>query len=153
MRALKSLLCLTLLLSSSAFAGAWDVGAFDNDDALDWVWELTESDDLAPLAQAFDEVLRSPRYIEAPSASIAIAAAEVLAALRGNPLDVLPDEVTGWVEGRRLAPDSRMTEKAINAIRMILDEEVSELAQLWADSPELADDWRAGVEDLLRRLQ
>lgn len=146
-------LCLSLFASPGALAGAWDIGPFENDDALDWVWELTDSDGLAPLNRAFDDVLRSPRYVEAPSASIAIAAAEVLAALKGTARDELPDEVTQWVEGRRLKADSRTVEKAVNAIRLIMDDEVSELAQLWADAPELAEDWRASLEDLLERLQ
>lgn len=145
--------CLMLLAGAGAFAGAWDIGPFENDDALDWVWELTESVDGTPLNRAFDDVLRSPRYVEAPSASIAIAAAEVLAALKGEARDGLPDEVTEWVQGRKLAADARMTEKAVNAIKLVMDEEVSELAQLWADAPELAKDWRASLEDLLKRLQ
>ena len=148
-----ALFCLSLFCSPAAIAGAWDIGPFDNDDALDWVWELTESDDLAPLNRAFDDVLQSPRYVEAPSASIAIAAAEVLAALKGDAIDGLPDDVSQWVEGRRLKADSRIVEKAVNAIRLIMDEEASELAQLWADAPQLAEDWRASLEDLLKRLQ
>ena len=144
--------CLLLFSGPTAFAGAWDIGPFDNDDALDWVWELTDSSDLAPLDRAFDDVLRSPRYVEAPSASIAIAAAEVLAALKGSARDGLPDEVTEWIEGRKLAADGRLTEKAVDAVKLIMDDEVSELAQLWGDAPELAEDWRASLEDLLQRL-
>ena len=145
-------LCLSLMSGPAALAGAWDIGPFDNDDALDWVWELSDSSDLAPLNRAFDDVLRSPRYVEAPSASIAIAAAEVLAALKGSARDGLPDEVAEWVEGRKLAADGRLTEKAVDAVKLIMDDEVSELAQLWADAPGLAEDWRASLEDLLQRL-
>ena len=146
-------LCLSLFASPGALGGAWDIGPFENDDALDWVWELTDSSDVSPLNRAFDDVLRSSRYVEAPSASTAIAAAEVLAALKGKARDGLPDEVTQWVEGRKLPADNRITEKAVNAIRLVMDDEVSELAQLWADEPELAEDWRASLEDLLERLQ
>ena len=80
-------------------------------------------------------------------------AAEVLAALRGEARDGLPDEVTTWVEGRKPPADSGLSLKATRAIKLIMDEDVSELAQLWSDAPELAKDWRAGLEDLLLRLQ
>lgn len=151
-RQIMTAICL-VSLSGSSLAGAWDVGPFDNDDALDWVWELTDSDDLSALDRAFEQVLRSPEYVEAPTASIAIAAAEVLAAVRGQPADGLPDEVVDWVQGHRLKADERLATRASKAIERIMDDDISELAQLWADSPELASAWRSGLKDLLGRLQ
>ncbi len=142
-----------LLLSGLALAGGWDVGPFDNDDALDWVWELTESDDLSAVDYALDAVSESPAYIEAPTASMAIAAAEVLAALKGNARDGLPDEVAGWVESHDLDVNEELAGKARRAVKLIMDDETSELAQLWADSPELANAWRSDLEGLLDRLQ
>ena len=151
----KRLLAVTcmLLFCGPAFAGAWDTGPFDNDDALDWVWELTDSTDLSVLNRALDDVVRSPGYIDAPYASMALAAAEVLAAIRGNPRDGLPDEVADWVSRYDLTPPDGMTEKAQRAIELILDTNISELAQLWGDSPELASAWRKDLEGLLHRLQ
>lgn len=31
------------LVAPNAFAGAWGVGSFDNDDALDWIAELEKT--------------------------------------------------------------------------------------------------------------
>ena len=75
----------TLTWAGFATAGAWDTGPFDNDDALDWVWELSESNDLAVIEATLESAANSSGYLEAPTASMAIAAAEVVAALRGNP--------------------------------------------------------------------
>ncbi len=151
----RSLVSLTLLLflSSPVLAGGWDAGPFDNDDALDWVWELTESNDLSAVEMALDGVLESPGYIEAPTASMAIAAAEVLAALAGNPAEGLPDDVAGWVKAHELNVSTDMTAKARKVIKLVADDEASELAQLWADAPELANAWRASLESLEQRLQ
>lgn len=141
------------MFCATALAGGWDTGPFDNDDALDWVWELTDTDDLSAIDRALNGVLESPGYIEAPTASMAIAAAEVLAALAGNPAGALPDEVSNWVDAHDLAVSADMAAKARKVIRLVMDEEASELAQLWADAPALANAWRSGVEDLRRRLQ
>ncbi|MDJ0919426.1 MAG: DUF4259 domain-containing protein [Woeseiaceae bacterium] len=142
-----------LVFSGAAFAGGWDTGPFDNDDALDWVWELAESDDLSVIDAALDGVIESPGYIEAPTASMAIAAAEVLAALAGRPADALPDEVSSWVDSHDLDVNADIAAKARKVIRLIMDNETSELAQLWGDAPPLASAWRAGLDNLAKRLE
>jgi hypothetical protein len=142
-----------LLLSGLVLAGGWDVGPFDNDDALDWVWELTESDDLSSIDHALQTVLDTSDYIEAPDASMAVAAAEVVAALKGKPRAQLPDEVDVWVKDHDLIVDESTSQKARKAIELIMDDGSSELAQLWSDAPELADAWRADLANLLQRLQ
>ena len=57
--------------------GTWGEGVFENDDAADWVEELLDStreEQLESIESAFAEVLNSTDYVEAPDASIAIAA-------------------------------------------------------------------------------
>ena len=48
----KLLPILALFASQTALSGAWDVGAFDNDDALDWVIEVSESGDIDDVRSA-----------------------------------------------------------------------------------------------------
>lgn len=79
--------------SSSVYGGAWGPGAFENDDALDWTWELESSRGSSVLVSAFERVVSSAGYIEAPDCSAAIAAAEVVAALRAKPHAQLPENV------------------------------------------------------------
>ena len=65
--------------------GAWGFGSFDNDDAADFLADATESGDLSLVRGALDNVLTSTEYVEAPDASQAIAAAEIVAAALGRP--------------------------------------------------------------------
>jgi hypothetical protein len=53
--------------------GAWGAGAFDNDDALDWLSELGDSPDFALGRAALD--VTALEYLEAPEGSAALAAA------------------------------------------------------------------------------
>ena len=141
------------LCSFSAFAGGWDVGPFDNDDALDWVWELSESNDLSVVEEAVQSAISTSGYLEAPTASIAVAAAEVVAALKGQPRAQLPDEVTSWVASNQLEVDDQLVKAARQAIVHVKNSESSELAQLWSDSEELLNQWHKDLADLERRLR
>ena len=85
--------------------------------------------------------------------TMAIAAAEVVAALLGNPYPDLPDEVANWVDGKSLAADSALVEAARKAIDAVQDAETSELAQLWSDDPESLAAWRNSLADLANRLR
>ncbi len=142
-----------LIWAGSALAGAWDTGSFDNDDALDWVWELSESSDLSVVEQALNAAANSSGYLEAPTASMAIAAAEVVAALRGNPRSELPPEVTDWIQTHPVVVSDDLLKITRRAIENIKEVESSELAQLWSDSDELARAWHADLADLVQRLQ
>lgn len=141
-----------LIFAGSAFAGAWDTGSFDNDDALDWVWELSESNDLSVVSDALQSAAVTSGYLEAPTASMAIAAAEVVAALRGSPRPELPAEVADWVSAHPLAVGDDLVRTARKAIENIKNVESSELAQLWSESDEMAEVWLADLGDLLQRL-
>ena len=136
-----------------ATAGAWDTGPFANDDALDWVWELSESNDASVIETALSSAANSSGYLEAPTASMAIAAAEVVAALRGNPRPELPEDVTTWVQNHDVAVEDDLLKIARQAIENIKKKESSELAQLWVDSEDLMDAWLKDLDDLLTRLQ
>lgn len=142
-----------LVWSSSVLAGAWDTGSFDNDDALDWVWELSESDDLSAVENAVSAAANASDYLEAPTASMAIAAAEVIAALKGNPGPNLPQEVAEWVQANQIAVGEGVLKAARKAIENIKNVEMSELAQLWSKSADLSEVWRADLDDLLQRLE
>ena len=69
--------------------GAWSHEPFGNDDANDWAYELEDTEDLSHIEAALDVVLDSDGYLEAPEASCAIAAVEVLAKLLGKEADSL----------------------------------------------------------------
>ncbi len=133
--------------------GTWGVNAFENDTALDWVWELEESEDLSVVMAALEGPLAddADEYLEAPVCEMALAAAEIVAALKGNPPEKLPLEADDWVKRNRgrLKVDQELIETAHDAIARVVAD--SELRELWDESEELAA-WEKALESLQKRL-
>lgn len=128
---------------------SWGFGSFENDDAADWAADLAEMGEVALIDEALERVLDAESdYIEAPDASCALAAAEVVAALQGRPGFDLPDELRSWVEGKP-SPEGAVVKKARQAVAAI--KKGSELRDLWEESDSL-EDWQPIVDDLERRL-
>jgi len=95
--------------------GAWSHESFGNDDACDWVAQLEECNDLSFVESTLDALLAvGDDYLEAPEASQAIAAAEVVARLRGNlgTQDAYSKDVDAWVGRVRLKPSPLLIGKA-----------------------------------------
>jgi len=128
--------------------GAWGIGNFDNDDVADWLAELIESDGTDIVVPALEEAT-ADGYLEAPVCSIALAAAEVIAALLGNAGKALPDEVRKWVARNDTEIPHELLSLARAAVMRIKDD--SELQELWQDSDDFAQ-WVALQDDLLNRL-
>ena len=127
--------------------------SFDNDDAVDWLASLSRSTDLRPIQTALEAVTRlePASYLEAPEASAAVAAAEVVAALGGHPAANLPSDVTAWVEAHRqrgVTDDLRALARRA-AARV---EASSELRDLWDESDDGGANWRRQLGDLQMRL-
>jgi len=130
--------------------GTWDSGSFDNDEAMDWVYELEEADDFSILAESFETVIEqrddSP---DETDCAIAICAAEVVAGLFNNPADDLPAEVVSWIEDQPTPPES-LRKLARTSLRVILQD--SGLKELWEET-DIYHEWEESVRDLLTRLQ
>jgi hypothetical protein len=84
-----------------------------------------------------------------PDGSIAIAAAEVVAAARERPCPSGPDEVKAWVAVNGLTVEANDALLAVAALDRVLADD-SELRDLWAEVH--ADRWRKEVLELRRRL-
>jgi hypothetical protein len=133
--------------------GTWAADAFGNDDAADWAGELDGAEDLAPIEAAIDRVLEvGDDYLEAPEATVALAAIEVVACLLGRPATKAgyPESVERWVADSDLAPPPELVEQSLAVIARILGED-SELQALWEDSDD-HEDWLAAMADLRARL-
>lgn len=131
--------------------GAWGALAFDNDDACDWAGDLDAVKDFSLVEAAFDTV-ESAAYIEAPDASNALAACEVVAraAGRGGYQNSYTEGVDAWVARVGLKPSPALLRRSLGVITRILGDK-SELRELWDDS-ENPQEWRDAVEELRRRL-
>ena len=129
--------------------GAWGLGSFENDDALDWVIDLESTSDMTLISDTLSVVNESEEdYLDASDSSFPIVAAEVVAALGGKPADELPDEVVKWVQGKG-EPGPDLVSGAKQAISAVLDS--SELKELWEETDEF-EIWVNDVESLLERL-
>lgn len=131
--------------------GAWSHEPFGNDDALDWACGLEGADDLSLVEEAIERALDADEYLEAPEASEAVAAVEVLAKLlgRGTQADSYTEQVDEWVKSVSVKPSAALLDKANRALERILGEN-SELRELWEGSG--AQEWLNSIAALQRAI-
>jgi len=133
--------------------GTWGTGSFENDDAADFMIDVLDSGDLSLIREALDNVLTSTEYVEAPDATLAIVAAEIVAAARGRPTLAAQQEpgLADWLAHVRPSIDADLVRQARDALARILAEN-SELRELWEETDE-APAWRAVMDELATQLQ
>jgi Domain of unknown function (DUF4259) len=132
--------------------GAWGCGPFENDDALDWVAELGDSDDPGfpeRVLRELDELTR----IGSREGGAGIAAAEAVAASRGRAYDPLPEQVQEWLGASGARAGTRARDLALRVIDKIENGAGSELRLLWDEQPDDGPSWHEAVAGLRRRLQ
>jgi hypothetical protein len=140
-----------LLATAAANAGAWGYKSFENDDALDWVANSLKLGGQGAVERTIASVAKGRGYLEAPDASSAIAACEVLAAAQGRPSADLPKEVAALAKKLSSKPSDAVRKNARDALDRVLGEE-SELSELWKDAKEKFEKWKTTVEDLKSRV-
>lgn len=131
--------------------GAWGCGAFQNDDALDFLDDLREAGSWKSAAAEIQRIAddaKDGEYLEAPDASILLAAGALAAHQRGKP-------VAEWADD--LPPDAFPTcpDRVVAAIAAALPRAVrgpdSELRELWEDTDDLKD-WLKESEAIIAAL-
>lgn len=70
--------------------GAWDEKNFGNDSAMDWVNEFEDNPTIELLKNTLQDLVDSDDYIDMDIASAGLAAAEIVAALKGKSSSDLP---------------------------------------------------------------
>jgi hypothetical protein len=150
--------------------GAWESGNFENDTAMDWLGDLRESGSASSVRTALMQVTaqstlqqrsfvgtllgRRPvePYLEATTASEALAAAEIVACWLGHPLPKLPEGVAEWAREHARDFSPEFVQLAREAVTIIKTK--SELKDLWEEGDaKIASEWQAVIADLERRLQ
>src|SRR5262245_15653741 len=132
--------------------GTWGYGSFDNDDAADWVYEF-ESSGRAAVMSALRRVseLADNKHLEAPDATTALAAAEIVAAAHDGDLSKLSDEArSAFSAHRQSLTGSLDVATARKVVERIARQ--SELKELWEESDE-SQNWLNEVNGLLARLR
>ena len=133
--------------------GAWGSGTFENDDACDLVCDLRESTDLSLLEEALRTAAETDEDLDAGDGSKALAAAEVILALLGNPSPAIAEEedVQAWMKANPQRPTAALLALAERAVQQVTAED-SELRELWDEADSL-DEWMAEVNTLLAGLR
>lgn len=131
--------------------GAWAVGIFDNDDAMDWLDELQESDDGAVLQSVFEGHAIGDDYLEAPEGIRILCASEIIAALLGQPAPDLPGGAGDWVQAHKSLDVTSLVPIAIRKIDWVLDDG-SELRELWQENAADYSGWHENVSALKAKL-
>lgn len=131
--------------------GAWSHEPFGNDDASDWAVDLEDTKDLSLIEEALNDVLQADEYLDAPEASVAIAAIEVIAKLlgKGTQTDAYSEGIDEWMKSISIKPSAALIAKANRVLERVLGED-SELRELWEEVG--ADDWLNSVNALRKAI-
>src|SRR6202048_3411399 len=129
--------------------GAWGMGAFENDDAMDWIAGFCESPGDEELRATLCAAADAKGYLESPESSNALAAAEVVAALKGVPTAnaIVVEDFLPVIARSGITVTAELTALALRAIDRVATD--SELKELW-DEVDDAPAWRAEVAALRR---
>ncbi|SKA92983.1 protein of unknown function [Prosthecobacter debontii] len=144
-------------LTENTFMGAWGIKTFENDGALDWLGDFRDAPSEAKFRQTFapqpPKGFLSKLFGGGSSASPpeldgedVLAAAEILATLRGHPaVDAMEDLAD--------LPDIKVTDEivalAIQAIDSVMTS--SDLKDCWEDTDDF-ESWVETVKDIRARL-
>lgn len=130
--------------------GAWGLGIFENDDALDWVANLRNANDTEVLKNIFHERIANRNEPNLFRESALLAASEIIAHAKGRGDEDLPDEAQEFLKRVEIKEVTALTAEAARATESILKQ--SELKELWEESS-AGDEWTQMVGELLMRLQ
>ena len=132
--------------------GAWGVGTFENDDAVDWIAALVAKAKFDVLERTLRRVatLKQSEYLDARLASESLVATEVVAALKGRPSTYAPIELIEWSRARFASANiESLTMLGIQALRRI--KRASELRDLHEEVQSVST-WNTVLDDLETRL-
>ena len=132
--------------------GTWDADSFQNDAASDWAFEQESAPDLGHVSKTLLDVVKTgDDYLEVDEGQEALAAAEVVARLKGNwgRRDPYSEPVDKWVQNHPQTPSDDLVELALRAIDRVKSEP-SELLELWDESE--SDNWKECVSNLRQRV-
>lgn len=130
--------------------GAWGPSALQNDDAVDWLGTLEDEEDISLIDDALDAITDADEeeVLEADACCVALAAAEVVAALGGKPSPRLPDGIKELIADEDpIEPE--LVDQALEAVGRVRAD--SELLIQWQEEGSV-DDWFAALDELTKRL-
>jgi hypothetical protein len=140
--------------------GAWDGGAFDNDDGADWGNELAAAGTPSTVRDALVKAAdcTADQYLDFPEGPDAVAAAEVVAAAAGRPgkVDAYSQGALEWAARHPEVGAPEYVALALAALDRVQAPE-SELSALWLEAEQASAEeggvWKRALEELRARLR
>ena len=140
-----------LLCSDPTSAGGWAAGTLSNDNASDLLVQIVPSGSVNDIRSALDAALTSVSPVSDERASRALAAAEMVAAMVGNPSRDLPAPCKAWAVLHSTDANRNLIESAVRAVdRVVENSETQELMQ--EGNAKNLRDWQVSVTNLKARL-
>ena len=131
--------------------GAWGTGIFDDDTAMDFLNELTDSKDPLKLMKSALEDARAAKYLEYDGGQSALVASAITDAILNETSHAVGlEELDNLLAKHKGSDVSSLKSLASAAVRQVLSEG-SELRELWAENVEDYPKWRANLESLASR--
>ena len=135
--------------------GAWGTGSFENDAAHDWLVDFSDMPHISTVKDALSVVAatKPADYVETDECGAAIAAAEIIAALKGSPNPDMPDDFMQdvflpWAENAAFAPS--LTDLALRALARLRYN--AEMEDGWLHK-KTRQAWHTALQDLEARLK
>lgn len=129
----------------------WQIATFANEEASLWLDDLLDERDPYFIHNTLEIVIDCPadEKPEAWDCGCALAAAEVVAAARGNPPEQFPSEASEWIEAYGIEADPEVLELVRRAVvRIETDSRMREEMEADGRLPE----WLDCLQRLRRRL-
>ena len=134
--------------------GAWGVGLFDDDSALDFLEELAQAKDPLSLMNHSFKSAYASEYLEYDAAqSVLVSAAAIDTLLYGTQHGVdLEADLDAWVQRNRDLEGGDLEASSQFPRSVESSSEGSELRELWSENAKDYPTWRGGIESLAERL-
>ncbi len=143
--------CAVLLHSHPASAGRWAADTLSNDDASDLLNQIVTNGGLEAIRSALNAALISASPVNDEKASRALAAAEMVAAMMGDPSRHLPAPCKEWARLHSMDANRYLVQSAVGAVdRIVKDSETQELMQEGGRNN--LQEWQVNVANLQARL-
>ena len=130
--------------------GAWGIGSFENDQAMDFVAALINTRTLNLIEECLN-VDSEVSYLNAYIGIDIVTVCEVVAAFQGNPTIDLPEDLVGWVADHKEFNIKPLLRKCINLLAVVLSDK-SELNILWRENAEAYPAWKECIIALTNRI-
>ncbi|MBU2872985.1 DUF4259 domain-containing protein [Marinobacter salexigens] len=136
--------------------GAWGIGNFENDDAVDWTHDISGSKGVKVLLSPLKDVVNETGYLESPYCCQALVSAEIINKALSKDRSELPEEIQNWLErkkglfGKLPVLEPVHASLAAQAVKKIMGD--SELKELWQETGEY-DQWLSEQQRLLVALE